>query len=241
MRSSLFVVVTALTLPWSSLAQVPSIVESSTLQASPHSWKRVLRNQSTSSLVAYTLGCNPKSGLSLQDALLNAGHYIGSGESIEADVGNLSTCEASVRAAVFSDGHVEGDREFVEAIFAHRRGAYQALGDTIKLLSSLSAEHVAIADVIDRLNAERRSNGRKTPEEGVGYNSVLIQVSQILAQARDAYSLPPDYLGQKQQQPSIEDLMNTNGVSRDEARIMILNKKLVAWKSLLENHLEPSR
>jgi len=199
----------------------------------------MLRNQSPSSLMAYTVGCDPKSGLSLRDALLSVGRYVGPGESVEAEVGNLSTCEANVRAAIFSDGHAEGDPEFVEEIFAHRRGAYRALGDTIKLLASVSAEHLSIADSIDRLNAQRKSNGRKTPEEGVGYNSVLIRVSQILAQPRVECDFPPDNLGQKQKLPSIEDVMNEKGVSRDEARVILLNKRLEAWKSLLQNNLQP--
>jgi hypothetical protein len=33
--------------------------------------------------------------------------------------------------------------------------------------------------------------------------------------------------------------MNANGLSRDEARVMILNKRLEAWKSLLGKNLQP--
>jgi hypothetical protein len=40
-------------------------------------------------------------------------------------------------------------------------------------------------------------------------------------------------------QPSIEGVMNANGVSLDEARVIILNKGLKAWKSLLESNLQP--
>lgn len=239
MRSVVFIVMTAFLLPWSSFAQIPSIVEGSALRTGPHSWKRVLRNQSPSALAAYTVGCNPKTGLSLRDALLNVGRYIGPGDSIEADVGNPSTCEASVRAAIFSDGHAEGDPELVEEIFAHRRGAYRALGDAIKLLASVYIQHVPIADVIDRLTAERKFNGRKTPEEGVGYNSVLIDVSAALAHPIVKYGFPPENLGQKQQWPSIEDVMTEKGVSRDEARVILLSGRLEAWKAILEDNLQP--
>jgi hypothetical protein len=242
MRRALFVAVSAFLFPLSSFAQVPSIVESSILQAGPHSWKLVLRNQSTSSLVAYMVGCKPKRGMTaLQDALLNVGHYVGPGEYIESAVNRPSTCDEGVRAAIFSDGHAEGDPEFVEELFAERRGAYQALGDTIKLLASVYTQHVPIADVIDKLEVDRKVTLQKMTHESGGYNSVLIDVSQILTQPRVEYGFPPDNLGQKQQQPPIEDVMNEKGLSRDEARVVILNKRLEVWRALLQNHLQPSQ
>jgi hypothetical protein len=243
MRSALFLVVMASLLPWSSSAQVPSIVESPTtsLQAGPHSWNRVLQNQSTSSLVAYMVGCNPKQGTPmLQDALLQTGaSYVGPGRSIEVGFNNPSSCDAGVRAAIFSDGHVEGGPEFVGELFADRRGACRALGDTIKLLASVYTQHVPIADVIDGLDAERKSYGQKTPDERGGYNFVLGKVKHELAQPRVVNSFPSETLGQNQQLPAIEDVMKENGVSRDEASVILLNKRLEAWKSLLENHLDP--
>jgi hypothetical protein len=138
MRSDLFVVLAALLLPYNSFAQVPSIVESGALQADTHSWRKVLRNQSPSSLVAYKVGCIPESGLGIvSDALIDGGSFVDPGKSIEVQVNDPATCEAGVRAAIFSDGHAEGKPEFVNELFAYRRGAYQALGDTIKVLASV--------------------------------------------------------------------------------------------------------
>jgi hypothetical protein len=234
------VVLIVFLLPWSSVAQVPSIVESSTLQASAHSWKRVLRNQSPSSLVAYMADCNPKLDLTtIQDALLNGGPYIGTGQTTEASVGNPSICETGIRAAIFSDGHAEGDREFVAELFAERRGAYQALGDTIKLLASVYTQHVPAAEITDKLEAERKANLRKGTHESGGYNFVLIDISNFLKDPGVVWRFPPEYQGQRQQLPSIEDVMNTNGLSHDEARVFLLNKRLEAWKSLLQNNLQP--
>jgi hypothetical protein len=238
MRSALFVVVTVFLLALGSSAQVASVVESSSLEARPHFWRRVLRNQSTSSLVAYTVGCNPKRGTTiLQDALMNGGSYVIPGRSVEADVNDPSICDVGVRAAIFSDGHVEGDPEFVGELFAQRSGAYKALEETTELLTPVYAQHAPLADVIERL--KRKSNGGKTPGENGGYSFVLLQISQILTRPQVVFGLPPDYQEQKQPQPSIEDVMNAKGVSRDEARVIILNKRLEAWKSLLENNLQP--
>ena len=239
MRCSHLVPIGAFLMSWSSFAQVASIVESSTLQASPHSWRKILRNQSSSSMVAYIMDCNPRRSGSRQDALLGLGQSIAPAATAEAEAANPSICEAGVRAAIFSDGHVEGDPELVEELFAWRRGAYQALGDTRKLLTSVYTQHVPIADIIEKLEAEREATLLKMTHESGGYNSVLIRVSQILAHPRITYGLPPDDPGQQQQQPAIEDVMSANGLSRDEARVMILNKRLGAWKSLLENHLQP--
>jgi hypothetical protein len=114
MRSTPIVVATALLLPWSSTAQVPSVVESSALQADSRSWRQVLRNQSPSSPVAYSVGCIPKSGLTMiSDALIDGGSFVDTGKSFESQVNEPSRCEAGVHAAVFSDGHAEGEPEFV--------------------------------------------------------------------------------------------------------------------------------
>ena len=42
-----------------------------------------------------------------------------------------------MNAAVFSDGHVEGDPKAVGDIYSARRGAYKALEESIELLNSI--------------------------------------------------------------------------------------------------------
>jgi hypothetical protein len=115
MRFALFIVVTAALLASHSLAQVRSIEDGPTLETRPHAWRRVLQNQSTSSLVAYIVGCNPEYLTTvLQDTVLLGGRPIGPGESIDVGVNDPSLCDSRLRAAIFSDGHAEGDPEFVE-------------------------------------------------------------------------------------------------------------------------------
>lgn len=185
------------------------------------------------------VGCNPKRSLTtLHDALLGVGRYVGPGESVEAEVPGPSICEASVRAAIFSDGHAEGDPESEGELFARRRGAYKALRKAIELLAPAYTRHVPVAQIVDRLNLQRKS-GEKGPGEAGGYNSVLVLVSQTLSLPHVAISFPPDNLGQKQQLPAIEDVMREQGISHDEARVIVLSKALQAWKSLLEGNLQP--
>jgi len=238
MKSALFLMAAAFLLSCRSFAQVPSIAEGSTFQASPHSWKRMLQNQSTSSLVAYTVGCKPQHDLTvLHDALLDGGPYLGPGRSIETEVSEPSSCDAGVRAAIFSDGHVEGDPEFIGELFARRRGAYQALGETIQLLASVYTQNWPLAEVAGIL--KRKSNGGKTPQENEGYSFALLRVNQVLTQPLVRHGLPRDNRDEKMQLPAIEVVMKENGITHEEAGIFLLNKRLEAWRSLLENHLQP--
>lgn len=46
-------------------------------------------------------------------------------------------------------------------------------------------------------------------------------------------------LGQEPQLPAIEDVLQENGVTGEEAGIFLFNKQLEAWKSLLETDMEP--
>jgi len=175
----------------------------------------------------------------VSDALIDGGPYVDSGKSLEAQVNDPSICEVGVHAAIFSDGHSEGDPKIVQELFAHRRGAYQALGDTTKLLASVYTEHVPIANIVERLDAEQRSNLQKMTTDSTGDNMVLFQISNFLRDPSVVWHLPPEYQGQKQQMPSVEDVMSANGVSRDEARVLLLNKRLEAWRTLLQNNLQP--
>jgi hypothetical protein len=73
------------------------------------------RTRAQASLVAYIVGCNPEYLTTvLQDTVLLGGRPIGPGESIDVGVNDPSLCDSRLRAAIFSDGHAEGDPEFVE-------------------------------------------------------------------------------------------------------------------------------
>jgi hypothetical protein len=246
MRSALFVAVIAFLLPRSSSAEVPSIVEGSAFEVQqPEHWHRVFKNQSASSLVAFRGACHgPKGGqIVLHDALLNAGdYYVHPGQSIELTVADPSECNGSVEAAIFSDGHIEGDPDVVDRdLFSPRRGAYKALEYSIQQLASVYTQHMPIEHVIDTLEAKRQSSVQGKTEAAGGYTFILGIVLNALRKPRTTYHLPPDNFGPKRPQPSIEDVMSTNGLSRDEARVMAFTKRLGEWKSLLEGNLQPPR
>jgi hypothetical protein len=142
-----------------------------------------------------------------------------------------------LRAAIFSDGHAEGDSEFVEKLYAHRRRACQALAETIQLLTNVYTDYIPIAHITDLVS--RKSNGGKTPDEGVGYGFVIFAMKRMLPHPPPTLRILSEALGQKPQLPAIEDVMQENGVTREEAGIFLFNKQLEAWKSLLETDMEP--
>jgi hypothetical protein len=235
MKSALFVVVIAFLFCCISFAQVPSIAEGSTLQSGPHTWKRMLQNQSTSPLVAYTVGCKPSHDLTIQrDALLDGRPYLGPGRSVEVEVNEPSSCNVGVRAAIFYDGHAEGDPEFVGELFARRRGAYQASGQIIRMLALVYTSHVPLEEVSDRIKL--MGNGGKTQQESEGYSLAVLFVKRALTYAGGIPRTPSE---EKLHLPAVEDVMRENGFSREEADAFLLSKRLEAWKALLENHMGP--
>src|SRR5579864_8742437 len=221
MRYALLAVFVACLPSLRSFSQVPSIVEGTTFETRPGQWRRVIRNQSPSSLVAFRVPCDGPSGgmITLHDALLyTANHFVQPGASIEVAVADPSRCNGHVEAAIFSDGHVEGDPGVAyRELFSSRRGAYKALKYSIQLLSSAQSEHVPIEHVIDTLEAKRQSSFQERTVGHVGFNFILDVVLDTLRQPQVSIYVPSDDYGPKHRQPSIEDVMNANGVSRDEA------------------------
>lgn len=234
MKSALIFAVTIFLLSLVSSAQVAGIAESTTVEAGPHTWRQTLTNESTSSLDAYVVSCKPKwLATTLQDVLLNGGRSLHPGESINVTVNEPSKCDSRLRAAIFSDGHAEGDPAFVNELYAHRRGAEQALEQTIELLASIYTEHRPFPQIADLLK-QKSSNSAKTPEEGVGYSLVMWAVNRMLSQPGHTRLIPAE-ARVKEQLPEIDDVMKQNGFTGEEAGVFLLNKRLEAWMSALRS------
>ena len=245
MKFAMSVLWVAYVLSWSSLAQVPSIVEGTPFEARPGQWQKVIRNQSPSSLVAFFVApphcsyANPGPGVTY-DALVYSGNLeIRSGESTEIQTGDPSKCPGSVSAAIFSDGHVEGDPKALDYLYSGRRGAYKALGESIELLNSIRDQHETTQHVIDTMDTKRQANLQQRTETGLGYNLVC---HVILTTMRDAHERPrlPSDTG-PENPAAIKDVMNSTGLSHEEARAVAFSTRLERWKSLLEKNLQPRR
>ena len=242
MRSALLALIASFVLPWNSFAQVPSLTEGDTFEGRPPGrWQRVLDNHSSSYLVAYyeAFHC-PKGGFGANyDALVYSGNRLVSpGESVVIEADDPFKCSGNVNAAIFSDGHEEGDPRYLDALYSTRRGAYRALGESIRLLNSIQSDHEPIPHVIDALTARNKASLAEKTWTAHGYIVVLSSVLQMLTDTRTGHHrLPSDNDGRKL--PTVEDVMNATGLSRDEARAIVVSKRLEGWKSLLENNLQP--
>lgn len=206
-------------------------------------WQKVIRNQSTSSLVAFFVVpphcsyASPGPGVTY-DALVYSGNLeIASGESTEIQTGDPSKCPGSVSAAIFSDGHVEGDPKALDYLYSGRRGAYTALKESIELLNSVRDQHETTEHVIETLDARRQANLQQRTETGLGYNLVCHVMLSTLRNAREHPRLPSDT--GPENPAAIQEVMNSTGLPREEARLVALSKRLEQWKSLLEKNLQP--
>jgi hypothetical protein len=240
-RSTLLVVVAALALPWNSFAQVPSLEEGANMEERPGLWRRVLENRSTSYLVAYYASFHcPKGGpVDMYDALLYSGERrIAPGESALMNAGDPSRCSGNVNAAVFSDGHTEGDPKALDQLYATRQGAFKALGEAIQLLNSIQSEHESVQNVVDALTTRSKASLSEKTMAASGRSFILSTVVEMLTETRKShYRMPSDDAAHKE--PTVEDVMNATGLSRDEARAIVVSKRLEGWKSVLEGNLEP--
>lgn len=240
MRLVLLVLLAACGLPQKSFAQVPSIVEGTTLQVRPGQWHQVIRNQSQSELVAYWAPFHcPKAGpVAVADALLNNGnHEIPPGESTEIHAGDPSRCSGGVTAAVFSDGHAEGDPQALDAIYSTRRGAYKALGECIEVLNAIQNEREPLQQALDTLKTRYQASLRDRSKGAPGYAEIYSYVVKILSDPRWGHAqLPPD---KRKKAPAVEEVMAATGLARDEASAVVLAKRLEEWKALLGDNLQP--
>lgn len=247
MRPVLVALFATFAIPWNSVAQVPSITEGNTFEAGKSQWHRVIKNQSASSLVAYwaPFQCPKRGPVAVADALLYTGnHDIHPGQSLEIVAGDPSRCSGTVSASIFSDGHAEGDPQALDELYSRRRDAYKALGESIQLLDAIQNEHAPMQRVIETISARHQASLRDGAKGGPGYEYVYSFVLNTLTDPRWDYPRLPSDNGRtdKQQKLSaIEDVMNANGLSHDEARIMVFTKRLKEWKSLLEGNLQPPR
>lgn len=243
MRSALPFLLAAFALPGSALAQVPSIVEGAPFEARPGMWQKVIRNQSPSSLVAFFVApphcsyANPGPGVTYDSLVYSGNREIPPGESTEIQTDDPSKCPGSVSAAIFSDGHVEGDPKALDYLYSGRRGAYKALTESIELLNSVRDQHQTPQHVIDTLDAKRQANLQQRTEAGLGYNLVCHVMLTTLRDSREHPRLPSDTGPEKP--TAVEDVMNTTGLPREQARFIALSQRLEQWKSLLEKNQQP--
>ena len=238
-------------------------------------WRQVIENHGTSSLSAFYeyVDCKgyPEPQFGDYDSVLGPVYVPGmvaaippSG-SIEVKSDDPSRCQVRASAAIFSDGHSEGDPHFVQFLYHVRIGAYKELAELIPLLDDLATLRRTRREVFD-LVSKRKYDFDMThvvgsPNEGnaggeihgrdVAFEAVISVMTPLGGwNNHPSPSLPSwaspflDFLEGDLADPlpaSTEDIMRRNKVSREQAEAMFIDARFKKWRDALGTNLGPLR
>lgn len=208
-------------------------------------WKETVENQGSSALVGFhvSFNCPHSKALIDHDPLINYGQDfdIPPGGSIEIIAADPSSCPGEVEAAVFSDGHSEGDPVEVAGFYARRRGAYKAIGETIELMDAIATEQKTQAEVSSILDSREHIVANDQTIEGYerfGMVQLFGKIIATLSDVRGVIQSPSDRSARRQ--PTAKELVREQHVSPAQAQAMVVSRKLQEWRADLADSLRPS-
>jgi len=253
MMRALLMIVLFLTGALSCAAQLPSIKEDGPFQDSRpgNQWRQVVENHGSSSISAMLsiFHCPGSGGFKSVDSVRVYDpmfHYgtdrdVLPGESVEMNVEDPTRCPGGVAAAIFADGHTEGDPQTVKRLYAIRQGVYEVLGDTISLLHTVAGGSDNTQNVM-RLIDERCqtvAHGKTIDsDERTAMVMIYSQLKAILSDPESVLRAPLHAAATPQ--PDIGEVVSTSKVSRDQARAIVMSRQLEEWRSALESNLGPA-
>jgi hypothetical protein len=250
MKKALLFLLTLSLQPVFVRAQITSLKVS--IQPTEHGWQEVVENQGSSSIVAlrttFQQRVEAKDGAShtavvvVYDSITNYGTVpqippSGIGRHFAQDPSQWS---GGVDAAIFSDGHSEGDPAGVSDIYERRRGVYMGLITVLPLLDTIAnqgANAATVADTIHRLHQLLPNDRAITSGQRKGLEQIYAGAESLLRSQRDIVGLydPSKY----PPQPSINQVAKVNGIPREQAHAIVVMKKYQGLKEFLEANLEP--
>jgi hypothetical protein len=233
-----------LTLPVVAHTQIPGVKEDTPFRPSPGSnqWLEHVHNDGSSPVEALfsSFSCSDRGGLNgrVLDSRFN---YAGdrsispAGSSVVA-ADDPSDCSGGIKAAVFSDGHVEGSYEGLGQIFGQRKGAYEGLGVAIPLLNEVAEGQRTTPQLIYALQSLMNKLSRFHTPEAEGYRFIYFFLKVDWSTQSRALVVPSD--GTASRGPDVDEVMKTQRVPLEQARAIVLSRKLKEWRSALEGHTE---
>ena len=167
-------------------------------------------------------------------------HLIPPGGTYVARVIEPGDCTAKTDAVVYANGEVEGDADKIDLIFQRRSGAYKALSVVIPLLDEIASGESSDAAVIRILRDKIGALSYHGPltvglsgGEMSGEDLVFGQTISVLKE-RGWLTTPSD--GTPNRQPPVEELMQKNGISLEQAHALVTANKYREWQSALKDH-----
>jgi hypothetical protein len=226
-----------------ALAQVPGLKEDTAFRPAPSNanyWLEVVRNQGSSPLEAFfgSFICSSHSGggpVVIYDSRFDypGQKSIPPSGSVESVAADPSDCTGGIKAAIYSDGHVEGGSEELTQLFDRRKGAYEGLGEVIPLLNEVAEGQRTTPQLLNQLESLLAKGRTLRTPEAAGYDFVYVIARESWKQGGRLH-VPSD--DTRSRIPGVDDVMKTRGVSLDQARAIVLSQKLKEWRSALEGH-----
>ncbi|WP_260736795.1 hypothetical protein [Tunturiibacter lichenicola] len=233
-------------------AQAPSIREhlpSNLLSADARTasnsgvWKEVIENHGSSALVAFhaTFHCGTKGNILYNhDPLFFYGRdkVISPEGSFEIEAADPSECPGCIDAAIFSDGHTEGDPFEVDAIFQRRRGTYEAIASALTLLDDMAANKrtaLQVQSSFSDLEASAYKDRTLNGPERVGMRILFERLRLTLKTNQGVVITPSDKTVGRQ--PTYNEIAAKQNISMEQAQAIVIAKKLQEWRADLEGSL----
>ena len=211
-------------------------------------WEFQVDNASEASVTALSAswscsGGAQKDALLQMDTLLNYGHdkSIGPGKSSTDPLPVRGRrCPGTIDAALFSDGHAEGNPEAIAAIYARRAGAYKAIPTIVNALHAIvtqTSTPQAVGSELQKHMSNLSHDNSVDPAERAGGMFAYSAIQSILLSNAD-WLVPSD--STPVHQPQIPEVMASANISHEQAQATVIAKKLQEWTNDLEANLQPS-
>ena len=204
--------------------------------------KYTLRNLSKAAVMAihFSYGCGTRlKQTQILDSLVESGfRSVSYMQTAKTQVGNAETlkCPGGIDAAIFADGHTEGDSAKVVLIYIQRAGTLKGIAFALPLLEEVAQSEAnqphALVKLSNRLIETRKELSRDVIDR-LGEDWVV----QIVADAliREESIMVPTQLTDPPEQ-RIDYVMRTQSVNHTRATAIVLHSKLEDWQNLLEGH-----
>ena len=123
----------------------------------------------------------------------------------------------------------------MRVLWDRRQGAFEGLSITIPILQSVGRGEKSVAEAIAALQVRLEDQRRRQTPTSTGYATVYVITIGALKRNENLH-LPPDNMPNAT--PKAEEVMPKEGISRDQARAIVLAHKLEEWKQALDGHLK---
>lgn len=202
----------------------------------------LIANESNAPIVAmhFRYGCGDLKTRQLFDVLVNYGteHPIPYQKTWTSGFGSpeILSCPGGVDAAIFADGHTEGEQKKVEEIYHERRGVYDGIAFVLPLLDAVVRSDTQKEEALLAISNKVAEMGNKPPDDRPalwGETGLLRVVTDTLEKERPM-GIPSDMTPSEQ---AVEQVMKNEHLSHASAAAFAIRARLLTWQRDLAGNL----